>query len=118
MSAETKFTPGPWIKRHDHLCRDTAESMARITPANAPEDYFHSEICLIFGCRNEVQNANAHLIAAAPELYEAAEPLEGWFEHFVADAAEWRENDSVQIQLSIKELRAIKAALVKARGES
>lgn len=72
--------------------------------------------------------ANARLIAAAPELLEAAKPLDlsGWFSHGVlSDPA----SDLVRIRIalvgttyehevSVGQLRALSAAIAKASGEA
>ncbi len=48
--------------------------------------------------------SSAHLIAAAPELYEALEKLAGWFDSDSKEGAD-------------KYLKKAKAALAEARGE-
>lgn len=58
----TKHTPGPWvIGKHDHdvVMVDTASGTA---------------ICDVYGDSDD-RPANAHLIAAAPDLLEALETL-------------------------------------------
>lgn len=62
--SETKFTPGPWF-------------VSTANDENAYEMGVQSEhdvkwhVCDICGGRDIDQQANAHLIAAAPELFEA-----------------------------------------------
>lgn len=80
-----KFTPGPW------KIRKTDNAIRRLTGAKTP---------------SEVQ-ANAHLIAAAPDMYEALEILK--FE------LEAREADGHKVSGL---LNVIDITLSKARGES
>jgi hypothetical protein len=61
VSAAAKFTPGPWTAA-DRVVVTTIESNGFATwLAN----------CAVGGSGCDQQLANAHLIAAAPELYEA-----------------------------------------------
>lgn len=95
---ETKFTPGPWkwVKSNDHdwssydlspgiLTKDTADG----TP---------------FG--DEIDKANAHLIAAAPELYEKLAKIRGWIN--VDAEGPWGKRFYAEVD----------ALLAKARGEA
>jgi hypothetical protein len=85
MTGDTKFTPGPWyLSSHTSFIR-----------AEGPKGF---NICAI---EEQVEwPGNAHLIAAAPELYEALEKMAN-AHHAGAD-----------------ELRSFaRAALKKARGE-
>ena len=92
MKAE--FTPGPWKCIKDEMFD------GRIVPADA---YGNSRgdgpICQVFNAYGRKDN-NAHLIAAAPEMYEALRNIE---------------NDDGRIPASIWNMR--NAALAKARGE-
>jgi len=93
----SKHTPGPWeIKRHFDSC---------YRYISAPE---HIALAQVVWCveeeeRSPVCEANAHLIAAAPELLEALENLlkvhegEGGTQHHAGDMA--------------------RAAIAKAKGE-
>jgi len=98
--SETKFTPGPWI----------AAPME-----GEPGHCFAAQVVRTDGAGRwivdinsddgeEMATANAHLIAAAPELYEALEP----FEHLRPDS----HCDSI-----LALLPAVRAALAKARGK-
>ena len=83
----SKHTPGPWeIKRHFDSC---------YRYISAPE---HIALAQVVWCveeeeRSPVCEANAHLIAAAPELLEALENLlkvyegEGGAQHHAGDMA-------------------------------
>lgn len=95
---ETKFTPGPWRLDADSHIRATNDDRHK-TIALIPPD-FHSA---------DIWDANAHLIAAAPELYKA---LEGMVI-----------GSKLRLMLSDKDilpespLGIAVAALAKARGE-
>lgn len=67
----SKHTPGPWVAKQEYANRWRIESHA-----NGPEFIPISvgiacTTVLEVGCGNEDTGANAHLIAAAPELLEA-----------------------------------------------
>ena len=76
MSAETKFTPGPWkanIKRtvtDEPWCQ--VLNGAWDVPAGNPSVVADSRFSAMSAEENE---ANSHLIAAAPEMYHALEGL-------------------------------------------
>jgi hypothetical protein len=99
---EAKFTKGPWIARPQ--CES---SLRRITITGANSPVAIAEIVpQTMKTYDEVAEANAALIAAAPELYEALE-----------EAAEWigdDPNDDNNPVLRIL-LKKIHGALVKAR---
>ena len=102
MSTEQKWTPGPWL-------RDTASGLSCDVRASSGR-----KVALCWGLsttRAAMENrpgyraecnANAHLIAAAPELYDALEAL---LDSPYADPH------------GEKERMAARAALAKARGE-
>lgn len=96
--SEPKFTPGPWRLDADSHIRATNDDRHK-TIALIPPD-FHSA---------DIWDANAHLIAAAPELYKA---LEGMVI-----------GSKLRLMLSDKDilpespLGIAVAALAKARGE-
>lgn len=139
MSKEA-FTPGPWVAHEgmyafgikgDIFARDTgktiyeAQQICRVTPSlsynerkakPSPVD----ELQALSENRREAEiiNANAHLIAAAPELYEALSPLEEFADQMAADAPEWNDSDTVRIVIPIGDLRSAVAALKRARGEA
>jgi len=115
MTSEPKWTPGPWDF-----------SMAKM-PVDGEYDYCISAmmdgerhvISEAFGRVSEKQRPNAHanarLIAAAPELYEAletaAEALENYSDVLDGMDGHPRPNDAM------KALMEVNAALKKARGE-
>lgn len=58
MSKETKWTPGPWESDCEYI-------------VGHGQDVDYENVCVVGLCKE--MGANAHLIAAAPELYEALE---------------------------------------------
>ena len=108
MTDQPKWTPGPWAS--DYL----DQNGQRVVSGQ------HIEICTCWhhsvGSIEKEMEANAHLIAAAPDLYEALAPLYAVAIDRAVDAPEWRDKDTVSVLISIGELRAIRAALAKARG--
>ena len=106
MSNETRWTPGPWIaypNQDENLFYIAQQDGAPYTPG-------YSDVCGLSchtwdGERFTVQQANAHLVAAAPELYEALDML--MESTGPGDAA----------HLLAEERANIMALLAKARGE-
>jgi hypothetical protein len=115
-----QFTPGPWRaaisevyplngERELEICRiphntyDAIEVFAPTTDGRETWDSRHTEP------RHDEHLANARLIAAAPELYEALSEvvtlLEGWHRLNFAD------------EIQQQSVRLAKRALAKARGE-
>lgn len=86
---EAKFTPGPWRVRFGNIGHVAAENGALVAKCQRL-----TGLCNL--------QANAHLIAAAPELYEALERVIK-----IIDDSSWC--------LKLTEERA---ALAKARGET
>ena len=71
-------TPGPWVCISDHPNAATAASMVTIIPAAHldSERWLRTEIVDVYSCDLAHRRANAHLIAAAPEMLEALEEIE------------------------------------------
>ena len=62
---EAKFTPGPWIAHRDERSEEWSARLPRVK--GAAGQVF---MCEVAGPWDHME-ANAHLIAAAPELYDA-----------------------------------------------
>lgn len=62
------------------------------------------------------REANARLIAAAPDLLDAGRPFAALAVDRAADAPEWRDSDTVSVVVTVGQLRAIAAAIRKAEG--
>lgn len=98
MADEPKWTPGPWEMRRDGVVTESGDNNRfRFIPIISPwrEDAFFEagEV------GHDTAKANARLIAAAPDLYEALNALD-----------KYGHTDAVW--------RHAKAALAKARGET
>ena len=98
MTNEPKFTPGPWNYKGSEII-STHEKRGR--PVSVVD---------LFGAMGgEDSDADAHLIAAAPDLYEALEHLQSVQNGppLIRFEADWQEA-----------MAKTKAALAKARGET
>lgn len=92
-----KHTPGPWeISRFEH-------GQAAI---RSDEGY----ICTAYMASNGKAKANAHLIAAAPELYEALKSLLWRYRELVNNVGPGDDE--------YKTIQTAQTALRRARGES
>jgi hypothetical protein len=103
--SEAKFTKGPWKACQDGIggwnvnCRGKYDNSYCDIGQNSPT------VCdawdLIYAdCENKNPKANAHLIAAAPEMYELLDSIE---------------NDNNQLPKWL--FKKIKVTLAKARGD-
>jgi len=102
----TKWTPGPWVRYFDNECNHfyiAQQDGAPYTPNYS--DVACMRVETYGGEYHAIQQSNANLIAAAPELYEALDSLAN---HFPPCATEGE----------FEALNAAYAALAKARGES
>ena len=111
------FTPGPWVTSGEFTLvgqtgRRWEEYVAEVRPTSG--EYrgkiadLQSANC-ISGIDGNECKANAHLIAAAPEMYEALEELLRCVRSFEQEGeAEWMKS----------EIRDAEKALAKARGEA
>lgn len=103
--SETKFTPGPWEVHGEvehNISRTTSVYICR-----SDEPWPNGQLAMVntadgFGS----QVANANLIAAAPELYEALEAIAAMLGGYAG-----------QPNLSGDIFKIADAALAKARGE-
>ena len=108
MTTETNFTPGPWEASFTD-CFGGPADYCRIRPESG-EMFGHftsQEIATMYIMDEAEQQANAHLIAAAPDLLESLTNLVGLAKLGAARL------DKYQAALSDAE-----AAIAKARGES
>lgn len=95
---DVKHTPGPWRAERHVTWWVTSD---------------YGEICEIMPWSNECDKQDAHLIAAAPDMYEALRKLEYWFDtdQEILDAMS---ADSRRDHL--EKLEMIRAAIAKAEG--
>ena len=96
---DTKHTPGPWVWEHWQMGL-TAQNGTSVLA------YYDYEGMSLHGKTEDEHEANAHLIAAAPDLLEALEAIVAtWdgpkYNHFMAD----------NIDLA-------RAAIAKAKGQT
>lgn len=77
---EAKWTPGPWQSQHQF---DVAGECAIIGAIDGPDEgrFHYTRVCEV---NEECDDfcANARLIAAAPELYDALAALLATYDHF------------------------------------
>lgn len=120
-----KFTPGPWFATEEYGTGDILVYHAIRAGRNMWDETIASTWA-------EPNAANAHLIAAAPDLYEALSAFVSWSD---ADEegprysspdrrdgpngeAEWRQWWNGQLELAARSHLLGSAAIKKARGES
>lgn len=115
METNAKFTPGPW---HWHacggyhvLCNDTTAEQGEY-----PKGQIHSDgsACGEYSPDIDVNGPDAHLIAAAPDLYEASEKALSalrQYRHFFAQRG-------MDYPAGVDVEECVIAALTKARGEA
>lgn len=109
--SEPKFTRGPW-----HVEATTLH--AYITPPKGhyvasvilPSDTFHMSSSEK-SQRSEM--ANAHLISASPEMFEALAHIDAYYD--MNDLDEREDDDAIEVPVG--DLRRARSALAKARGE-
>ena len=109
---ETKFTPGPWeLVSLSGYGNPFSVRMPYIADTAKP-DQTH------YGIQSIRRREDANLVVAAPDLFEATTPFEVIAMDRAVYSPEWRNQDCITMVISIGELRAIKAARAKARGEA
>lgn len=119
--SKAEFTPGPWkLGREDH-CNESDSDYIEIDAAGPSRE---SGLALVFlghptGPRHMRDGgyANAHLIAAAPDLYEAVRALIGEVE----GAFDWSNDEpgeNAYLDAARDAIDKGKSALAKARGEA
>ena len=102
MTDQPKWTPGPWRYDRTNGSPTTGEHMI----AGAKPGY----LAEVRDCGSGDVRANAHLIAAAPELAEAVRAALAISDKYVGDEGRTAECQAVYDQCA--------AALAKARGET
>ena len=102
----SKFTPGPWIISDEYQRPATHSTWIEIST--------HDSGLPIVSCRFSNQEANAHLIAAAPDMYEALTALLLTVGFAISDGT-WKLDVGSDPDLVIKRASM---ALLKAEGKS
>lgn len=105
----TKHTPGPW-KWDGQLSLFKIECSGGHIIDSAP--YEGSWLSRYKPAEDE---ANARLIAAAPELLEALARIDQWPDEPIED---FRPDGAVYGEISVGEMKAIRAAIAKATGDA
>lgn len=100
----SKHTPGPWTA-HAEPCRGLRTDGNGVVTAPCGDGVFVIAVPTLNEYRREECEANARLIAAAPELREALQAARPWL-------AVQRDDDAGRMVLGM-----IDAALAKATGE-
>ena len=108
MSQERKWVPGPWESRA--AARDGFWVSAKVAPYVVVET---EDIEGHYGA--VIGDANAHLIAAAPDLYEA---LEAAIECGLVPSSTAKNGGAPSFARQVHVADMIRAALAKARGEA
>jgi hypothetical protein len=104
---ETKWTKGPWmVGSYKGVLNGDIHEALSIWPPDAVQGKSGRHVCLIgpLAVMDDLDIANAQLIAAAPELYEALELA-------------WPALRRCGYSDDSREIKAIEAAMTKARGE-
>ena len=112
--SETKFTPGPWVFENK-TPEELPHIMAGEWPVCTAEYHSYSDFSGV-----QINNeADANLIAAAPDLYAALEKaLPVLVQHLEEP---WRgvmpfEPEASKMRADLEQVAAVRAALAKARG--
>lgn len=110
----TKHTPGPWIAIHSIPEEGSECFWLRAQPGGTICRGFSQEIGTINGPQSGEQEANARLIAAAPELLEACQAMVEWDDREKDHAVDF----SARIALCEVAFEKARAAIVKATGSA
>jgi len=103
---DVKHTPGPWVLDRNADIRTHEDHWAGSVEGNLIAYVAHTE--------DVMGEANAHLIAAAPDLLKVVRLLRGSVEVFARDLAARGHNGSAAILDS--DLRCARAVIAKAEG--
>lgn len=111
MAAETKFTPGPWVRSSHGFQVLTNDRRTFIAQTHTKDKSPATED--VEG--REERIANADLIAAAPEMYRALVRVEAYMNRYcpAPQSGPW----PFAADEHIGGLGEVRAALAKARGE-
>ena len=99
-----KHTPGPWVVKRPKNPRDAIGLVSRQVGCMV------RDICIVEDFRNKENEANARLIAAAPELLDALERIANYSSGGVIEDGTPRADRHDMIHIA-------RAAIAKAKGE-
>ena len=110
MPTNTKHTPGPWKYNHGLTYFRKAHRLIKTELVVGAKGEWVAAVINDYedGTPVKVQQANARLMAAAPELLEALEAVEAWWFNGETDA-------NVHMPHHVESM--IRAAIAKAKGE-
>jgi len=100
------WTKGPWEAGE----RCEISGWIDVNPMNG-----HRSVCSVYQGSDEQNERNARLIAAAPELAEAAEEILSYA--VMNDFLDGQSHENLAFGVSKKDLLRLRAALAKAHGE-
>jgi hypothetical protein len=110
----TKWTPGPWFVINEGSKNEPMMSVKAARISGRPPKHCVA-ICATGDSPQEMEDANALLIAAAPDLYEATQFVERQ-PSLVSDKEVFPDHAQVSFQLSAGEIRKLINARKKAEG--
>lgn len=109
----SKYTKGPWTMRESNFALHIYGVFKKSKNAFITAAYWKNPD---YGASREEAKANAQLIAAAPELYEAAKLVLAWYD---AEEDHSQETDFYKrIEMCRASELAIRSAIKKAEGEA
>ena len=101
-----RYTQGPWVTHPDGIASDCGMPDYKIIGPNLGR-----QVCHVY-VDDEQDLANAHLIAAAPDLLEALASLFNLANHFNVSGVYFTDDDGNR-----EALEAAEVAIAKAKGE-
>lgn len=119
----SKHTPGPW--EFDGVSRIDALQFRRLSPFKVKDengveqDYMQGLVALPYGCGGSDHNANAKLIAAAPDMFDVLDSLEDSLDKQIYPQQKEQDFDAPDdheytVTITAKQWREIGLALAKA----
>ncbi|WP_336057348.1 hypothetical protein [Nitratireductor sp. CH_MIT9313-5] len=111
-----KHTPGPWVASKFGFQVLTGDSWNSICELKGSAEWEDGRGTYEPQYEGQNREANARLIAAAPDLLEALKTFADHAQDRRADDPTWRDGDTVKIVVTIGDLRRASAAVSKAEG--
>ncbi|MDW3681624.1 hypothetical protein RA280_07655 [Cupriavidus sp. CV2] len=106
FESKAEHTPGPWMAVWDHGTVERAHSICHIYPRSAAGERWPHEVATVHLAQPDtMEEANAHLIAAAPDMLALMRNM----------LAEYEDHPTIGISLWANDLRAV---IAKAEGRA